>query len=235
MPNAADQPRTQVTQILARINAGQREAASQLLPLVYDELRRLAQARLAKEAPGQTLQPTALVHEAYLRLVDDGGKGAQEETEKCGTKKAAAEKDAHAKREVGRFANRAHFFAAAAEAMRRILVERARRRAAGKHGGGRQRVPLMDIADRAGGGGGGGGGGGWSEPEPAEMLALDDALQRLAASDRRLSEVVMFRYFAGLTIEQTAEAMSASPATVKRDWNYARAWLFDQVAKEAKE
>jgi RNA polymerase sigma factor (TIGR02999 family) len=119
---------------------------------------------------------------------------------------------------VAKFSNRAHFFAAAAESMRRILVERARRRAAEKHGGGRQRVALTDVPD-------------WTEPEPGEMLALDDALQRLAASDRRLSEVVMFRYFAGLSIEQTAEAMESSPATVKRDWNYARAWLFEQVAK----
>jgi RNA polymerase sigma factor (TIGR02999 family) len=187
-----------VTQILARIGEGHGSAAAELLPLVYDELRRLAHARLAKEAPGQTLQPTALVHEAYLRLVGEGG----------GDGGPVAAK----------FDNRAHFFAAAAEAMRRILVERARHRAAQKHGGGRQRVPLMDVPD-------------WTEPEPDEMLALDDALEQLAQSDRRLSEVVMFRYFAGLTIEQTAEAMNASPATVKRDWNYARAWLFDQVAR----
>lgn len=191
--------REQVTQVLARMGDGHASAAAELLPLVYEELRRLAQARLSKEAPGQTLQPTALVHEAYMRLVDDSG--------------------------GGRFSNRAHFFASAAEAMRRILVERARHRAAHKHGGGRQRVPLMDVPDQ----------GGWTEPEPDEMLALDDALGRLAQSDRRLSEVVMFRYFAGLTVEQTAEAMDASPATIKRDWNYARAWLFDQVNKGQEE
>ncbi len=190
-----DAPRQQVTRILERIGDGHASAAADLLPLVYEELRRLATARLAKEAhggAGQTLQPTALVHEAYMRLVDEGGSG--------------------------KFQNRAHFFAAAAESMRRILVERARRRTAEKHGGGRQRVPLMDVPD-------------WTEPEPREMLALDEALRHLAQSDRRLSEVVMFRYFAGLSIEQTAQAMDSSPATVKRDWNYARAWLFDQVAK----
>jgi RNA polymerase sigma factor (TIGR02999 family) len=192
MQHSSSAPRTQVTQILARIGEGQSSAAAELLPLVYDELRRLAQSRLAKEAPGQTLQPTALVHEAYMRLVDDSGKA--------------------------KFNSRGHFFAAAAEAMRRILIERARRRAAEKHGGGATRVPLMDVPD-------------WTEPEPEQMLALDAALQQLAQSDRRLSEVVMFRYFAGLTIEQTAEAMNSSPATVKRDWNYARAWLFDHVAK----
>lgn len=190
-----DAPRQQVTQILARLGDGHASAAADLLPLVYDELRRLASARLAKEpqgGAGQTLQPTALVHEAYMRLVDDGG--------------------------AGEFQNRAHFFAAAAESMRRILVERARRRSAEKHGGGRQRVALMDVPD-------------WTEPEPQEMLALDAALKQLAQTDRRLSEVVMFRYFAGLSVEQTAEAMETSAATVKRDWNYARAWLFDQVAK----
>ena len=193
--SAPKSQRQQVTQSLARIGDGHASAAADLLPLVYDELRRLAQARLAREpggGAGHTLQPTALVHEAYMRLVDEQG--------------------------VAKFSNRAHFFAAAAESMRRILVERARRRAAEKHGGGRQRVTLTDVPD-------------WTEPEPGEMLALDDALQRLAASDRRLSEVVMFRYFAGLSIEQTAEAMESSPATVKRDWNYARAWLFEQVAK----
>jgi len=196
MPSPSpESSRKQVTQILARIGEGRASAASDLLPLVYDELRRLAQARLAKEpggGAGLTLQPTALVHEAYMRLVDEKG--------------------------VAKFSNRAHFFAAAAESMRRILVERARRRAAEKHGGGRQRVPLMDVPD-------------WTEPDPTEMLALDQALEKLAASDRRLSEVVMFRYFAGLSIEQTAEAMDSSPATVKRDWNYARAWLFEQVER----
>lgn len=191
VPAAGNRP--EVTRILQRLNDGHASAAADLLPLVYDELRRLAQARLAREpggGAGQTLQPTALVHEAYMRLVDEGG---------------------HA-----RFSNRAHFFGAAAEAMRRILVERARHRAAHKHGGGRQRVPLMDVPD-------------WIEPDPEEMLALDEALQRLTDIDRRLSDVVMLRYFAGLSIEQTAEAMDSSPATVKRDWNYARAWLFDQV------
>ncbi len=191
---SSNEGRQQVTRILARIGEGHDSAAADLLPLVYDELRKLAQARLAREAPGQTLQPTALVHEAYLRLVDSDGDG-------------------------GPFNNRAHFFAAAAEAMRRILVERARHRAAIKHGGGRQRVPLPDVAD-------------WTEPDPHEMLALDAALSQLADTDQRLADIVMLRSFAGLTIEQTAEAINCSPATVKRDWNYARAWLFERVAAD---
>lgn len=200
MPSPApNENRKQVTRILQRLGDGHESAAADLLPLVYDELRRLAQVRLAREpsgGAGQTLQPTALVHEAYMRLVDDDG--------------------------IARFSNRAHFFGAAAEAMRRILVDRARHRSAQKHGGGRQRVPLIDVPD-------------WTEPEPQDMLALDEALLRLTDIDRRLSEVVMLRYFAGLSIEQTAEAMNSSPATVKRDWNYARAWLFDQVAKGGEE
>jgi len=191
----APTPRLQVTQILQRINDGHPSASDDLLPLVYEELRRLAQARLAHESPGQTLQPTALVHEAYLRLIGEPGDDGQS---------------------VPQWDNRGHFFASAAEAMRRILVERARRKASVKHGGGRQRQPLSELPD-------------WPEPEPDEMIALDAALTELSRTDQRLSQLVMLRYFAGLNVEQTAEAMSLSPATVKRDWSYARAWLFERI------
>jgi len=177
---------------------GHPSASEDLLPLVYEELRGLAQARLSQETPGQTLQPTALVHEAYLRLVGDDAS------------------------DTPRWDSRGHFFASAAEAMRRILVERARRKASVKHGGGRQRQPLSEIPD-------------WPEPEPDDMIALDAALTTLARTDQRLSHLVMLRYFAGLSVEQTAEAMSLSPATVKRDWSYARAWLFERITADRRD
>ena len=172
-----------VTQILSAINQGDRQAAGRLLPLVYDELRQLAAHRLAAEAPGQTLQPTALVHEAYLRLV-----GGQQ------------------------FDGRGHFYAAAAEAMRRILVDNARRKQAVKHGGERQRVELdgLDVAVR---------------PPPDEIIALDEALTRLAAVDPEAAQVVQLHFFAGLSIEQAAEALGVSRATAYRHWSFARAWL----------
>jgi RNA polymerase sigma factor (TIGR02999 family) len=172
-----------VTQLLGAAAAGDRQAAADLLPLVYAELRQLGAARLAREGPGQTLQPTALVHEAYLRLVGDQ-----------------------------RFEGRGHFFAAAAEAMRRILVERARRRGRDKHGGGRRRVELADHAAAA-------------ELPADEVLALDDALTRLAAADPDAAKVVHLHFFAGLSIEQVAEALGVSRATAYRQWAYARAWL----------
>jgi RNA polymerase sigma factor (TIGR02999 family) len=180
----------EVTHILRAIEQGDPQAAGQLLPLVYDELRRLAAQKLAQEAPGQTLEATALVHEAYLRLVD-----------------VAKAQNWH---------SRGHFYAAAAEAMRRILVENARRKKSLRRGGGRQRLDL----DRA---------------EPAaprlsdDVLALDEALEKLAAKDRGKAEVVKLRYFAGLTMEQTAEALGISLATANRWWNYARAWLHQEI------
>jgi RNA polymerase sigma factor (TIGR02999 family) len=176
---------SEVTQILSAIEQGDSNAASQLLPLVYDELRQLAAQKLAHETPGQTLQPTALVHEAYLRLV-----GAGEEPH---------------------WDNRRHFFAAAAEAMRRILVENARRKKRDRHGGGRCRVELPDlpIADQ----------------EPDELLALDDALARLAQEDPVAAEVVKLRLYAGLSVEEAAEALGLSRAHAYRHWTYARAWL----------
>ncbi|MBS0191838.1 MAG: ECF-type sigma factor [Phycisphaerales bacterium] len=187
----------QVTQLLVAAAGGDSRAARDLLPLVYEELRRLAQVRMAREpkaGAGMTLQPTALVHEAYLRLLGD--------------------------HEV-RWNGRGHFFGAAALAMRRILVERARHRGRIKHGGGLQRAD-MDMAQLSPAL--------ESEPPAEEMLALDDALKSLETKDRRKYDVVMLRYFAGLSIEETAEALSISPATVKNDWTFARAWLKKQVA-----
>jgi RNA polymerase sigma factor (TIGR02999 family) len=180
-----------VTRILSALEQGDPQAAGQLLPLVYDELRRLAGQWLAREAPGQTLQATALVHEAYLRLV--GG-----DPGRC-------------------WDGRGHFFAAAAEAMRRILVEAARRRRSQKRGGGRDRLGI-DPADLA-------------APEPdAALLALDEALDRLAARDPQKAELVKLRYFAGLTIPQAAEVLGTSTASLSRQWTFARAWLRREVS-----
>jgi len=183
----------EVTRILAEIGRGDPRAAEQLLPLVYDELRRLAARRLAQEKPGQTLQATALVHEAYLRLV--GGAAAPG------------------------WDGRRHFFAAAAEAMRRLLVENARRKRADKHGGARRRLDVDEI-DLTGIGPG---------AAAEDLLALDEALTRLAAEDPDRAELVQLRYFAGLSIEQAAAALGISPATAKRRWALARAWLFRAI------
>lgn len=177
-----------VTQLLKEIDAGNRQSAEALLPLVYEELRKLAAARMARERAGQTLQPTALVHEAWLRL----------------TSGAAPQ-----------FKGRAHFFGAAAEAMRRILVDRARRKAAARHGGGRERVPVdaLEIAIEA--------------PDD-QVLAVDEALEKFAALDARKAELVKLRFFGGLTLEQAAETLGISEPTAKRWWAYARAWLFEE-------
>lgn len=180
----------EVTLLLEAARAGDPQAAADLLPLVYEELRKLARVRLGAEAPGQTLQPTALVHEAYLRLVGDSAL---------------------------HWNSRGHFFASAALAMRRILVERARHRKRMKHGGGRKRVELGDHAMS-------------TEPDPLDMLALDEALDQLASIDERKSSVVMLRYFAGLTLEETAAALGISLATVKTDWSFARAWLHRAIS-----
>jgi RNA polymerase sigma factor (TIGR02999 family) len=180
-----------VTHLLSAAAAGDRQAAGDLLPLVYDELRRLAAQRLAAEPGGQTLQPTALVHEAYLRLV-----GAGDEP---------------------RWDGRAHFFAAAAEAMRRILVESARRRTCLKRGGDRARLDL-DEAELA-------------LPQPREdLLALDEALDRLAALDPVKADLVKLRYFAGCTIAEAARLLNISTTTADRHWAYARAWLHQEIA-----
>jgi RNA polymerase sigma factor (TIGR02999 family) len=185
---AASLSMTDVTRILSAIERGDPRAAGQLLPLVYDELRRLAAQRLAQENPGQTLQATALVHEAYLRLVGQ---------------------------EAGRpYKDRGHFFAAAAAAMRRILIDKARHKRARKHGGDLRRQPLEHVA----------------APEPdEELIALDDALRRLAEKDPQKARLVELRYFAGLTGEQAAEVLGISPTTADRYWAYARAWLQAEV------
>ena len=180
-----------VTHILSQIKSGDPLAAEQLLPLVYDELRKLAAARLAQEAPGQTLQATALVHESYLRLV---GSAEREQA----------------------WENRGHFFAAAAEAMRRILIEQARSKHRQKRGGGALRVSLEAAATLTLG----------DESADDDLLALDAALTQLEAEAPEKAQVVKLRYFAGLTLEQTAASLGISLATVKRHWVYARAWLY---------
>jgi RNA polymerase sigma factor (TIGR02999 family) len=182
-----------VTQILNAIEQGDRRAAAELLPLVYDELRKLAAARLAEEKPGQTLQPTALVHEAYLRLV--GGEQPQD------------------------WNGRGHFFAAAAEAMRRILIEAARGKGRAKRGGDWQRVDFeqLDVT---------------TSVSADELVALDDALGRLAALDHLAGELVKLRYYAGLALAAAAAALHISPATAYRHWAYARAWLRDELLND---
>ena len=175
-----------VTQMLRAASDGDPRAAADLLPLIYDELRKLAQARMAKTPPGNTLQPTALVHEAYLRLI-----GSDDPS----------------------WHSRGHFFAAAAQAMRQILVDQARRKASLKRGGGRKRVALEEVKLAI-------------EPPAEDMLPLDDALVQLEKADPRKGQIVMLRYFAGLTNEETAAALGVSVPTVERDWRFSRAFLF---------
>ena len=179
-------PMSDVTQILSAIEQGDPHAAEQLLPLVYDELRWLAAQKLLQEKPGQTLQATALVHEAYIRLVD-------------------VEKAQH-------WNSRGHFFAAAAEAMRRILIEQARRKNTLKAGGGLHRVELSDVDPAVGG-------------PRLDILALNEALDRLEAKDPRKAQLVKLRFFSGLTIEQAAEALGVATSTAEADWAYAKCWL----------
>jgi RNA polymerase sigma factor (TIGR02999 family) len=180
-----------VTKVLDAIGAGDSHAAARLLPLVYDELRRLAAQKLAQEKPGQTFQATALVHEAYLRLVGTGDEQS--------------------------WNGRGHFFAAAAEAMRRILVENARRKQRLKHGGDRTQLPDVDPNQLA-------------APEVSEdLLALDEALSRLATADPQAAELVKLRYFGGLTMKQAAEVLGVSPRTADSWWAYARSWLLAEL------
>jgi RNA polymerase sigma factor (sigma-70 family) len=189
-----------VTQVLEAAARGETHAAAELLPLIYDELRQLAGRHLAHESPGHTLQPTALVHEAYLRLL-----GAQAK-EPRGQESEGAEGPAPG------WKGRGHFFAAAAEAMRRILIENARRKKRHRHGGGCKRVELEGRDVAAG-------------HPPEELLAIDDALTRLATEDPEAAEVVKLRFFAGLSIEEAADALGISRAGAYRHWTYARAWL----------
>jgi len=187
----ADSPRVKVTQVLKAVEGGDPRAAEQLLPCVYTELRNLARSLMAKTPPGNTLQPTALVHQAYLRIVGDQDPG---------------------------WNSRGHFFAAAAQAMRRILVEQARRKAAVKHGGDQRRTDV-DGADIA------------IEPPGDDVLALDGALERLAQVDPRKSRVVELRYFIGLDIAETAQVLGVSEPTVERDWRFARAFLYNELMR----
>jgi RNA polymerase sigma factor (TIGR02999 family) len=180
---------SEVTRILSAIEQGDPKAAEQLLPLVYDELRRLAAQKLAREAPGQTLQATALVHEAYMRLVGSPSHMSDPS-----------------------WYSRGHFFAAAAEAMRRILVDRARHKRAKKAGGDRHRLDLADIQPAV-------------EEPGVDLLALHDALEKLEAAEKRKADLVKLRFFVGLTIEEAARALGISTSTADSDWAYARCWL----------
>ena len=184
-----------ITHILTAIEQGDANAADKLLPLVYEELRKLAAHRMANEAAGQTLQPTALVHEAWLRLVGD---------------------------ENPRFTNRAHFFAAAAEAMRRILIDNARRKRALRHGGGQQRVEFVP-ADLAA-----------ASDDDDQLLAVNDALDKLAAENKVEAELVKLRYFVGMTLEEAADALGISARTADKYWAHARAWLFREIKAQGR-
>jgi len=184
---------SEVTRILSAIEQGQPHAAEELLPLMYDELRRLAAQRLAEEKPGQTLQATALVHEAYLRLV-----GAQD---------------------AQRWDSRGHFFAAAAEAMRRILLNRARDKKRAKRGGGRRRVDLDEVEIAL-------------DTTDEQLLALDEALTQLAVEDPDAARLVNLRFFAGLTLKDAAACLELAPRTAERQWAYARAWLYARLRQD---
>jgi RNA polymerase sigma factor (TIGR02999 family) len=183
-----------VTRILQLAQSGDPKAAAELLPLVYDELRRLAAAKMAHERPDQTLQPTALVHEAWLRLTGNENQA---------------------------WNGRAHFFGAAAEAMRRILIENARRKSAARHGGGQARLDIQEIEISATG-------------TDDELLAVHEALDKLATRDRQKAELVKLRYFVGLTTEEAAEVLGISVSTADRWWNFSRAWLFEEIERQRK-
>jgi len=180
------------TVLLAAVEQGDPRAADQLLDLVYEELRRLAAYKMVQEAPGQTLQPTALVHEAWLKLIGTGER---------------------------KFENRAHFFAAAAEAMRRILIDRARRRQTQRHGGQFERVELQETGLAA-------------PAEDDQLLAVDEALEKLSREHPVQAQVVKLRYFGGMTNEEVAHALNLSVSTVKNYWTFARAWLFDAIRNQ---
>jgi len=180
-----------VTRIIEAAQQGDPTAADRLLPLVYEELRKLAAAKMAQEAPGQTLQPTALVHDAWLRLVGN---------------------------ENQKWNGRAHFFGAAAEAMRRILIENARRKRAARHGGGKSKLDMSNIEVAA-------------PAKDQELLAVSDALEKFAARDKQKAELVKLRFFVGLTTEEAAEVLGISVPTADRWWNFSRAWLFEEIER----
>jgi DNA-directed RNA polymerase specialized sigma24 family protein len=212
---------SEVTRILSQIDAGDLAAAEQLLPLVYDELRKLAAAKLAHEKPGQTLQATALVHEAYLRLVASGRRQPPEATRVGGQEPGVGEPPTPDPRSpTPGYNSHGHFFAAAAEAMRRILIDRARAIGSVKRGGNRQRLELPDVpaADE--------------ELRVDDLLDLDAALRKLAAVDPVAARLVELRVFAGQSVDESAAILNLSPSTAKRPWNYARAWLRREVGAE---
>ena len=184
-----------VTQILGAMQQGDPKAAEELLPLVYQELRKLAACKMANESHGQTLQPTSLVHEAWLRLVDKDGQA--------------------------QFQNRAHFFGAAAEAMRRILIDNARRKKALRHGGGQQRLDIHELEIA-------------TATADDQLLAVNEALDKLAAQDKEAADLVKLRYFVGMTMEEAAQALGIGEATAYRNWAYARAWLFKEIKSQPK-
>lgn len=185
---------SEVTRILSAIEEGDPQAASQLLPLVYDKLRELAAHKMSQEKPGQTLQATALVHEAYVRLVDVA--------------------------QVQNWDSRGHFFSAAAEAMRRILIEESRRKKSLKRGGEYFRIELEDVVEEA------------ETADSDDLLSLDEALTKLAGVDEVAAELVKLRYFAGLTVQEAADVLGVSSRTAKRNWAFARAWLQREIDRE---
>ena len=182
-----------ITRILHSVDSGDSKASAELLPLVYEELRKLAIAKMAHESPNQTLQPTALVHEAWLRLIGN---------------------------EDVKWQGRAHFFGAAAEAMRRILIDKARRKQAIRHGGGQERLDVDEIEIAA-------------PAKEQELIAMDEALEHFAVVDKQKAELVKLRYFIGLTIEESARILDISPPTAKRWWAYSRAWLYNEIQDKA--
>jgi RNA polymerase sigma factor (TIGR02999 family) len=186
---------SEITLVLDALSAGDSRASEQLLPLVYDELRRLAAVRMAQESAGHTLQPTALVHEAWLRLVGEGDR---------------------------RWQNRAHFFGAAAEAMRRILIENARRKSRLKRGGNRVRVDLEELDLAA------------TTPDE-RILLVDEALARLEEKDQGLARIVVLKFFGGLTNEEVAEMLGVNERTIRRQWTFAKAWLLENIQEEAED
>lgn len=203
-------PTTELTLLLNAVGRGETERASDLLPAVYAELRRLAAAKMAREAPGNTLQATALVHEAWLRLQKESGEPPSNRMYAAGQQPDQEQ----------RWRSRAHFFSAAAEAMRRILIESARKKKALRHGGGQERVDITEVEIAL-----------LRNTNEDDLLAVHEALDKLAAQDPQKAELVKLRYFVGLTVEEAADILDISTPTAKRYWAFARAWLYQEINK----
>ncbi|MHA3774719.1 ECF-type sigma factor [Verrucomicrobiota bacterium sgz303538] len=203
-------PTTELTLLLNAVGRGETERASDLLPAVYAELRRLAAAKMAREAPGNTLQATALVHEAWLRLQKESGEPPSDRMSEAGQPPDHEQ----------RWRSRAHFFSAAAEAMRRILIESARKKKALRHGGGQERVDITEVEIAL-----------LRNTNEDDLLAVHEALDKLAAQDPQKAELVKLRYFVGLTVEEAANILDISTPTAKRYWAFARAWLYQEINK----